>query len=80
MNNFLYAMKESFGRMQKEIHIVLKKSTVTDRDKNELFLRVGNCLQSILLPFVVKERFFSRLAVHYFVCVSLCILLQLLRE
>ena len=48
MNNFLYAMKESFGRMQKEIHIVLKKSTVTDKDKNELFLRVGNCLHSIL--------------------------------
>ena len=34
--------------MQKEIHIVLKKSTVTDKDKNELFLRVGNCLHSIL--------------------------------
>ena len=48
MNNFLYAMKESFERMQKEIHIVLKKSTVTDKDKNELFLRVGNCLHSIL--------------------------------
>ena len=48
MNNFLYAMKESFGRMQKEIHIVLKKSTVTDKDKNELFLCVGNCLHSIL--------------------------------
>lgn len=48
MNNFLYAMTESFGRMQDEIQKVLEESTFTEKDKNELFLCVGNCVHSIL--------------------------------
>lgn len=48
MNNFLYAMTESFGRMQDEIQKVLEESTFTEKDGNELFLCVGNCVHSIL--------------------------------
>ena len=48
MNNFLYAMTESFGRMQEKIHMVLENPICTEKDKNELFLHVGNCVHSIL--------------------------------
>lgn len=41
-------MTESFGRMQDEIQKVLEESTFTEKDKNELFLCVGNCVHSIL--------------------------------
>lgn len=48
MNNFLYAMIESFEKMQEETHRVLEKSKYTEKEKNELFFVVGTCLHSIL--------------------------------
>ena len=48
MNNFLYAMTESFKNMQEEIHRVLNISNFTEEENNKLFLAVGTCLHSIL--------------------------------
>lgn len=48
MNNFLYAMTESFKYMNEEIHRVLDLSNFTEEEKNKLFLAVGTCLHSIL--------------------------------
>ncbi len=48
MNNFLYAMTESFKSMQEEIHRVLNLSNYTEEENNKLFLTVGTCLHSIL--------------------------------
>lgn len=48
MNNFLYAMIESFEKMQVETHRVLEESKYTEKEKNELFFAVGTCLHSIL--------------------------------
>ena len=44
MNNFLYAMTESFGRMQEKIHMVLENPICTEKDKNELFLQEIVCI------------------------------------
>lgn len=48
MNNFLYAMTETFKSMQEEIHRVLNLSNFTEGENNKLFLTVGTCLHSIL--------------------------------
>ncbi len=48
MNNFLYAMTESFHQMEKEIHRVLNMSQYTEKESNELFLAVSSCLHYIM--------------------------------
>lgn len=48
MNNFLYAMTESFNKMQEEVHKILNISEYTEKEKNQLFLVVGSCLHCIL--------------------------------
>ena len=60
MNNFLYAMTESFKSMQEEIqeiewrelseeiHRALGTSNFTEVVNKKLFLSVGTCLHSIL--------------------------------
>lgn len=48
MDNFLYAMTESFEKMQLEIDRVLNMTNYTEKEKNDLFLSVGTCLHSIL--------------------------------
>lgn len=48
MNNFLYAMTESFDQMEKRVHKILNISQYTEKDSNELFLAVSSCLHSIL--------------------------------
>lgn len=48
MNNFLYAMTESFNQMKKMAHKILNMSQYTDEENNELFLAVSSCLHSIL--------------------------------
>lgn len=47
MNNFLYAMIESFKSMQEETHRALGTSNFTE-ENNKLFLTVGTCLHSRL--------------------------------
>lgn len=48
MNNFLYAMIESFNQMEKRLYKILKISQYTEKKSNELFLAVSSCLHSIL--------------------------------
>lgn len=48
MNSFLYAVKESFNKMQGEIHKVLNTSEYTEKERTQLFLVVGSCLHCIL--------------------------------
>lgn len=48
MDSFLYAMTESFNRMQEEIHKILNISEYTEKQRNQLFLAVGSCLHCIL--------------------------------
>lgn len=48
MNNFLYAMTESFENMQEEIQRVVESSNFTEEENNKVFLSVGTCLHSIL--------------------------------
>lgn len=48
MNSFLYAMTESFSRMQEEINKILNISEYTEKQRNQLFLAVGSCLHCIL--------------------------------
>ena len=48
MNNFLYAMTESFEKIQVEIYRILNMSAYTEKEKNELFLVVSSCLHYIL--------------------------------
>lgn len=48
MNSFLYAMIESFNKMQEEIHKILNISEYTEKERNQLFLVVGSCLHCIL--------------------------------
>lgn len=48
MNSFLYAMAESFNKMQEEVHKILNISEYTETEKNQLFLVVGSCLHCIL--------------------------------
>lgn len=48
MNNFLYAMKSSFEKMNKEIYKVLNQTVYGDKEKNEIFFSVGTCLHWIL--------------------------------
>ncbi len=48
MNNFLYAMTESFDQMDKKVHRILNISQYTEKESNELFLAVSSCLHSIL--------------------------------
>lgn len=48
MNNFLYAMTESFNQMEIKVQRILNMSKYTDDESNELFLAVSSCLHSIL--------------------------------
>ena len=48
MNNFLYAMTESFNQMEKTVCGILNISQYTEKESNELFLAVSSCLHSIL--------------------------------
>lgn len=48
MNNFLYAMIESFNQMEKRVYKILNISQYTEKESNELFLAVSSCLHSIL--------------------------------
>lgn len=48
MNNFLYAMTESFDQMEKRLYRILNTSQYTEKESNELFLAVSSCLHSIL--------------------------------
>lgn len=48
MNNFLYAMIESFNQMEKMVYKILNISQYTEKESNELFLAVSSCLHSIL--------------------------------
>ena len=48
MNNFLYAMTESFDQMEKKVYRILNMSQYSEKESNELFLAVSSCLHSIL--------------------------------
>lgn len=48
MNNFLYAMTESFSHMEKEINRILNISQYTEKESNELFMAVSSCLHYIM--------------------------------
>ncbi len=48
MNNFLYAMIESFEKMKVEIHKVFNASNYAEKERNEIFFAVSICLHSIL--------------------------------
>lgn len=48
MNNLLYAMTESFNKMQEEINKILAISEYTEKERNQIFLAVGSCLHYIL--------------------------------
>lgn len=48
MNNFLYAMIESFDQMEKKVHEILNMSQYTEKESREVFFAVSSCLHSIL--------------------------------
>lgn len=48
MNNFLYAMTNSFDQMEKEVYRILNMSQYTEKESNEVFIVVSSCLHSIL--------------------------------
>lgn len=48
MDNFMYAVDNSFAFMKSEIKDVLDSSNYTEVEKNRLFCAVGTCLHSIL--------------------------------